>query len=63
MAKEQTTTKQCTVLSKTASGDQVIVSLQSGQGVHTVYLSKEEASQFELGDEVTVALTKGRTSA
>ncbi|MFA5232084.1 MAG: hypothetical protein WC410_00150 [Candidatus Paceibacterota bacterium] len=47
------------VISKTLSGDQFIVSLQEGQGkVHTIYMTKEESSQIDLGDSVKITLEK-----
>ncbi len=47
------------VISKTLSGDQFIVSLQEGQGkVHTIYMTKEESAQIDLGDSVKITLEK-----
>ncbi len=47
------------VISKSLSGDQFIVSLQEGQGkVHTIYMTKEESAQIDLGDSVKITLEK-----
>jgi hypothetical protein len=46
-----------TVLSKTLSGSDCIVSLQEDQGrVHTVYLSREESSKIDLGYKLKITL-------
>lgn len=52
-------TAQVTVISKTLSGSDFIVSLQEGQGrVHTIYLAKEESSKIDLGDKLQVTIEK-----
>jgi len=48
-----------TVLSKTASGELVIVSIQTVEGsVQTFHVTKEQARGLELGDSVSLALAK-----
>lgn len=48
-----------TVLSKTLSGSNCIVSLQEDQGrVHTIYLSKEESSKVDLGYKIKLTIEK-----
>ena len=48
-----------TVLSKTLSGNDCIVSLQEDQGrVHTIYLSKEESSKVDLGNKLKLTVEK-----
>ncbi|MFA5961919.1 MAG: hypothetical protein WC848_04520 [Parcubacteria group bacterium] len=48
-----------TVLSKTLSGGDCIVSLQEGQGrVHTIYLSLEESSKIDLGHKLKFTIEK-----
>lgn len=48
-----------TVLSKTASGELVIVSIQTGEGsVQTLHVTKVEAKGLELGDSVSLALVR-----
>lgn len=48
-----------TVLSKTLSGSDCIVSLQEDQGrVHTIYLSKEESSKVDLGHKLKLTIEK-----
>ncbi len=48
-----------TVLSKTLSGNDCIVSLQEDQGrVHTIYFSKEESSKIDLGDKIKITLER-----
>jgi|GEM_PF-1254180 hypothetical protein len=59
MAKINSLTKSVavTVLSKTLSGSDCIVSLQEDQGrVHTVYLSREESSKIDLGYKLKITL-------
>lgn len=52
-------TAQATVISKTLSGGDFIVSLQEDGGrVHTIYLTREESSQIDLGDKVQVTIEK-----
>jgi hypothetical protein len=48
-----------TVLSKTLSGEDCIVSIQEEQGkVHTIYFSKEESLKIDLGDKLKVTVEK-----
>jgi hypothetical protein len=48
-----------TVLSKTLSGSDCIVSLQEEHGrVHTIYLSKEESSGIDLGHKLKLTIEK-----
>jgi len=59
MAKTDTITQQGTVLSKTISGEFVIVSLQiEGGSVQTLHLTKEQAKGYELGDTVSLVLSR-----
>lgn len=47
------------VISKTLSGNEFIVSVQEDQSkVHTLYMTKEESSQFDLGDSLKITLEK-----
>jgi len=47
------------VISKTLSGSDCIVSLQEEQGrVHTIYLSQEESSKIDLGHKLKVTIEK-----
>jgi len=47
------------VISKTLSGSDCIVSLQEDQGrVHTIYLSQEESSKIDLGHKLKFTLEK-----
>jgi len=51
-----------TVISKTLSGSDCIVSLQEDQGrVHTIYLSQEESSKIDLGHKLKFTLEKVET--
>jgi hypothetical protein len=51
-----------TVISKTLSGSDCIVSLQEDQGrVHTIYLSQEESSKIDLGYKLKFTLEKVET--
>ena len=55
----QPAAKTATVISKTMSGNQILATLQEGQGlVHTLSLAKEEASELELGDKVKITIQK-----
>lgn len=48
-----------TVLSKTLSGGDCILSLQEDHGrVHTIYFSKEEASKVDLGYKLKLTIEK-----
>ena len=48
-----------TVLSKTLSGSDCIVSLQEEHGrVHTIYLSREESSVLDLGYSLKLTIEK-----
>jgi len=59
MAKTDTITQQCIVLSKTISGEYVIVSLQvAGGSVQTLHLTKDQAKGYELGDAAMLVLSK-----
>lgn len=59
MAKADTITQQCTVLSKTISGEYIIVSLQVvGGSVQTLHLTRDQAKGYELGDTATLVLSK-----
>lgn len=50
------------VISKTLSGSDCIVSLQEEQGrVHTIYLSQEESSKIDLGHKLKFTLEKVET--
>ena len=47
------------VISKTLSGSDCIVSLQEDQGrVHTIYLSREESSKIDLGHKLKFIFEK-----
>ncbi len=47
------------VISKTLSGSDCIVSLQEDQGrVHTIYLSREESSKIDLGNKLKFTFEK-----
>ena len=47
------------VISKTLSGSDCIVSLQEDQGrVHTIYLSREESSKIDLGHKLKFTFEK-----
>jgi hypothetical protein len=64
MAKTNLTIKTAatTVISKTLSGSDCIVSLQEDQGrVHTIYLSQEESSKIDLGYKLKFILEKVET--
>lgn len=64
MAKTNFTIKTAatTVISKTLSGGDCIVSLQEDQGrVHTIYLSQEESSKIDLGHKLKFTLEKVET--
>ena len=55
----QSQPKTGTVISKTMSGSEFLITLQEGQGcVHTLNVSKEESSQYELGDKIKLTLQK-----
>lgn len=61
MAKTNPTIKivTATVLSKTLSGGDCILSMQEDHGrVHTVYFSKEEASKVDLGHKLKLTIEK-----
>jgi hypothetical protein len=48
-----------TVISKTLSGSDFIVSLQEDKGkVHTLYLDKEESLKVDLGEKIQITLEK-----
>jgi len=48
-----------TVISKTLSGNDVIASLQEGQGkVHTQCLTEEESSKIDLGNKLQITIEK-----
>jgi len=50
---------EATVISKTLSGSDFIVSLQEDKGkVHTLYLVKEESSKIDLGEIIQIILEK-----
>jgi hypothetical protein len=47
------------VISKTLSGSDCIVSLQEEQGrVHTIYLSQEESSKIDLGHKLKLTFER-----
>ncbi len=55
----QSAVKNTTVISKTMSGDEILVTLQESQGrVHTINLAKDEASQLELEDKIKITIQK-----
>ncbi|OGI36054.1 MAG: hypothetical protein A2259_01870 [Candidatus Moranbacteria bacterium RIFOXYA2_FULL_43_15] len=61
MAKNNLTIKtvSVTVISKTLSGSDCIVSLQEDHGrVHTIYLSQEESSKIDLGHKLKFTIEK-----
>lgn len=61
MAKNNSAAKviTATVLSKTLSGGDCIISLQEDQGrVHTIYLPKEESSKIDLGHKLKLTIEK-----
>jgi len=59
MTKTDTITQQGTVISKTVSGELIIVSLQvPGSSVQTLHMTKEQAKGYELGDSITLVLSK-----
>jgi len=50
------------VISKTLSGSDCIVSLQEEQGrVHTIYLSQEESFKIDLGHKLKFTIEKVET--
>ena len=52
-------TASVTVISKTLSGPDCIVSLQEEQGrVHTLYFSQQESSKIDLGHKLKITLEK-----
>lgn len=52
-------TSPVTVISKTLSGQDCIVSLQEEQGrVHTLYFSREESSKVDLGNKLKITIEK-----
>lgn len=61
MAKKNSIIKNAsvTVISKTLSGPDCIVSLQEEQGrVHTFYFSQQESSKIDLGHKLKITLEK-----
>ncbi len=55
-------TASVTVISKTLSGPDCIVSLQEEQGrVHTLYFSQQESSKIDLGHKLKITLEKVET--
>jgi translation initiation factor IF-1 len=54
----ESVTRVATVISKSLSGSDFILSLEDGGRAHNVYLTKDEQTRFQLGDKVTLSLTK-----
>lgn len=52
-------TSTVTVISKTLSGSDCIVSLQEDQGkVHTIFFTKDESTKIDLGQKIKITLEK-----
>lgn len=55
----QISPKSATVISKTMSGGDFLVTLQESQGcVHTIQLKKEDSVQLDLGDKIKIIIQK-----
>ena len=51
--------KTATVISKTMSGNDFLVTFQESQGcVHTMQLKKEDSSRLDLGDKIKITIQK-----
>lgn len=51
--------KSATVISKTMSGSDFLITLQESQGcVHTLLLKKEDSAQLDLGDKIKITIQK-----
>jgi hypothetical protein len=51
--------KQTTIISKTMSGNDFLITLQESQGcVHTLQLKKEDSVQLDLGDKIKITIQK-----
>ena len=51
--------KTATVISKTISGSDFLITFQESQGcVHTLQLKKEDSSQLDLGDKIKITIQK-----
>ena len=58
-AENQIAPKPATVISKTMSGSDFLVTLQESQGcVHTLQLKKEDSVQLDLGDKIKITIQK-----
>ncbi len=55
----QITPKTATVISKTMSGNDFLVTCQESQGcVHTFQLKKEDSTQLDLGNKIKIIIQK-----
>lgn len=55
----QITAKTATIISKTMSGNDFLVTCQEGQGcVYTLQLKKEDLVQLDLGDKIKITIQK-----
>lgn len=51
--------KTATIISKTMSGSDFLVTCQESQGcVHTLQLKKQDSVQFDLGDKIKITIQK-----
>ncbi len=52
-------TSTVTIISKTLSGSDCIVSFQEDQGkVHTIFFTKDESTKIDLGQKIKITLEK-----
>ncbi len=58
-SENQIPSKTVTVISKTMSGGDLLVTLQESQGcVHTLQLKREDSAQLDLGDKIKITIQK-----
>ena len=58
-SENQIPSKIATVISKTMSGNDFLITLQESQGcVHTLQVKKEDSVQLDLGDKIKITIQK-----
>ncbi len=58
-SENQIPSKTATVISKTMSGNDFLITFQESQGcVHTLQVKKEDSAQLDLGDKIKITIQK-----
>lgn len=58
-SENQIPSRTTTVISKTMSGSDFLITFQESQGcVHTMQLKKEDSAQLDLGDKIKISIQK-----